>query len=378
MKNKKVMMLSIGSAVVLVAGQLLFNSSSEKQVSQLNDKPLPNDSIFISAAEPDERSAKITPRASLVKVVNSQESILSEGVKYQMADISDAYAENIRYPKYSKPLQASDWNLLNPRAFIPKAVPLNVHEGTTAEIVLSQYIVNRDDDLAVQVRIKSDTVDGLSPRSISVYISGDSQRDDAVSLTSLSSSEGVLTYSGEINSSSFNTLENSEVLIFADIVFDTEERAKVSAAFKLVGTDAKLTHLSDAYVEDVHLIIPAHFDITVPGYYRVQANLFDEASQQPISHLNAAFLLTKRENTGLLKVHASTLRSKGSAGPYNLKNFNITRGPAKPGDKTGYGSSEETSFKIEGFDLSSYSYDAYEDPKNQKRLEFLQKMAGIQ
>jgi len=141
---------------------------------------------------------------------------------------------------------------------------------------------------------------------------------------------------------------------------------------------ATLTHLNSSYVEGAHLVIPAHFDVSVPGYYRVQANLFDEKSQQPISHINTAFLLTKRQNSGMLKVHASTLRSKGFSGPYSLTHFDITRGPSKPGDKTGYGSSEEKSFKIEGFDLNSYSHEAYDDPKNRQRLEFLQKMAGVQ
>jgi len=39
----------------------------------------------------------------------------------------------------------------------------------------------------------------------------------------------------------------------------------------------------------------------------VEANLFDEESQAPISHLNSAFLLTARENSGLLKIHASVI-----------------------------------------------------------------------
>jgi hypothetical protein len=61
-----------------------------------------------------------------------------------------------------------------------------------------------------------------------------------------------------------------------------------------------------------------------------------------------------------------------------LKDFDITRGPAHPGDKTGYGSSSSEEFSVQGFDLNSYSHEPYHDPKNQQRLEFLQKMAGIQ
>jgi len=165
--------------------------------------------------------------------------------------------------------------------------------------------------------------------------------------------------------------------VHAEIDFNGNSPAKISAVFKLAGTDATLTNLDEAYIDGAHLIIPAQFDVAVPGYYRIQANLYDSASQQPISHLNSAFLLTKRENSGLLKVHAVTLRSQGSPGPYQLRDINVTRGPEKPGDKTGYGFSKQSSYEVNGFDLSHYSDEEFVDPKNQQRLEFLQKMAGL-
>ena len=79
-----------------------------------------------------------------------------------------------------------------------------------------------------------------------------------------------------------------------------------------------------------------------------------------------------------MKVHASTLRRTGNPGPYLLTGFDITRSPAKPGDRTGYGSSDLSSVHVQGFSLNSYSNEEYEDPKNRQRLEFLQRMAEVQ
>lgn len=301
----------------------------------------------------------------------------TEGVRLQMVDVSEAYQENIRYPKYSKPLHKNDWNLLNPRAFIPTSTTLDFNEGLSAAIVLSKYIVSRDDHLNVSVHVTGEALNSLRPEYVSVYLSNKGQHSKAISLNSVVAAEGQLTYSGIVDKSVFSEIKNTEVMLIAELSFNNDEQAKVSAVFKLMGNEATLTTINDSYVEGSHLIVPASFDVLNPGYYRFEANLFDQTSKEPISHLNSSFLLTKSENTGLLKIHASTLRSKGYAGPYTLTDFNITRRPEKPGDTTGYGRSKEDSYTVKGFDLSFYSQEEYVDPKNQQRLEFLQKMAGI-
>jgi hypothetical protein len=59
-----------------------------------------------------------------------------------------------------------------------------------------------------------------------------------------------------------------------------------------------------------------------------------------------------------------------------LTDINITRSPTSPGDRTGYGSAEKNFYLVDGFDLSYYSEEKYVNPENERRLEFLQKMAG--
>jgi len=296
-----------------------------------------------------------------------------EAVKMQMVDVSNAYKENIRYPTYSKPLHENDWAQLNPRPFIAKEIPMGFDESISASIVLDHYIVNLGEDLPVSVKVTGDA----KVSEILVFLQNDTDKKNAISLSKTTSDKTSVVYSGIIPSSTLADYQESEILILSDISFLNSETAKVSAVFKLVGTDATLLKLGASYVEEANLVIPAEFDVLVSGYYRVEANLFDQTTGQPISHLNSAFLLTRRENSGLIKVHSSTLRSKGSQGPYLMTDFNITRGPAKPSDKTGYGVSKEDSYEVKGFDLSFYNEEAYVDPQNQRRLEFLQKMAGV-
>ena len=376
MKVNKFVWISVPALGLAAAYNFFLGASTPTEVvQQVNIKTEPL-TISPTIATPNKPPHLI--KAQPTTENNDLDGWVSQAVKLQMVEVSEAYAENIRYPKYSKPLHDTDWNLLNPRPFIPKLTPLDFNDDLSAGIVLPQYIVSRDENLPVNVEVKGAQISEVQPQHVSVYLSDHSETENRIDLTSASYSDGVFTYSGVLDKEMFSTLDNRESMIFSKITFDNNEQAIVSAVFKLVGTDATMTHLDDSYVDGAHLIIPANFDISKQGYYRVEANLFDKNSQKPISHLNSSFLLSNKENKGLLKVHASTLRSKGYAGPYQLTDFNITRGPSKPGDKTGYGTSKEDTFNVEGFDLNAYSHEEYEDPKNKQRLEFLQKMAGIQ
>lgn len=265
--------------------------------------------------------------------------------------------------------------MLHPRAFIPRVTPLAVNPRISAGIILDQYIVSRDQNLPVKVIIKGQD-EYFYSTAVNLSLSDKGNSRSLISLYEYDSSRGVSTYTGTVPAAILSDVESSEVALNAEILFANNEHENVTAVVKLFGNEATLTHLGKSYVDGADLIIPAYFDVKHPGNYRIQANLFDESSEEPVSHLNIVFPLTSQNNSGLLKVHASTLRSKDNPGPYLLKDFNITKNPAKPGDKTGYGSSKSNSFTVQGFPLNNYSHEEYEDPKNKQRLEFLQKIAG--
>lgn len=303
---------------------------------------------------------------------------MTQAVKEQMADIADAYETNIRFPIYSKPLSKNDWTLLNPRPFVERKVSLDINEKLSASIVLPHYIVHKDDDLPLEVHVSGLNSTTVSVDAVEAYLAHRGSAQHTVKLSYQSEQDGALVFGGVIPATALETQESIETHAFADITFSDSQKAKVSAVFKLVGTDATLTGLEASYVDGEHLVIPAKFDVNVDGYYRVQANLFDKQSNNPISHINASFVLNGNDNQGLLKVHAVTLRAQGYAGPYILRDINVTRGPAKPGDRTGYGVASAEQYDVAGYDLSIYDDTEYVDPKSQRRLDFLKRLAGAQ
>lgn len=372
--SKKWLFASSVAAVIAVGFWLNHEDPATAMVHSIAPKNVIADSSPIPIKTPSQGPFVIDAHSA----PETEEVWMTQAVKEQMADIADAYATNIRFPIYSKPLSKNDWALLNPRPFVQKKVSLDINEQLSASIVLPHYIVHQDQDLPVEVHVTGLGSVNVDVDSIQAYLPDGASSQNAVRLSYQSESDGSLVYGGVIPAEALETQKSLETHVLADISFSDNQQAKVSAVFKLVGTDATLTGLDASYVDGEHLIIPAKFDVNIDGYYRVQANLFDKQSNNPISHINASFVLNGNENQGLLKVHAVTLRAQGYAGPYVLRDINITRGPARPGDRTGYGTASIEQYDVEGYDLSIYDDTEYVDPKSQRRLDFLKRLAGAQ
>ena len=331
------------------------------------------------SAQTDVRQEKtapeISPTVSFSKNPEKDEIEIPEGVRFQMADIAEAYRDNMRYPKYSKPLRENDWALLNPRAFIPRETPLNNKEGLSAAMILARHILNRMDDLPVDVIIKGQD-DAFYANAVDISLSSRGEIKPLMSLDEKNWDENTSIYTGIIPAASLKGAGPGDVTLIAEISFGNGEEAKISTVVNLYENTATLTHLDEAYVDGADLVIPAHLEVKQSGHYRIRANLFDESTGQPVSHLNSVFKLNEASNTCPVKVHASALRNSNAPGPYFLTDINITKSPSTPGDKTGYGSSSSDFFIVQGFDLNSYSDEEYENPQNKQRLEFLQRLAS--
>ncbi len=370
MPPRKFVLYALPALALLVVVVSLLMRSPQPEV-RINETASPAK----DAAEPSKIITRQgTPVAKAVPEPEKDEIEIPEGMRYQMADIAEAYRKNMQYPKYSKPLNENDWNLLNPRAFIPRETPLK--NGMSASMVLDRYIVNRGADLPVKVIIRGGQEDGNFAVGVDLSLSDKGETRPLISLTESDGDENTSIYTGTIPAGMLKEAGPGEVALIAGISFANGDQASTSAAVKVYENTATLTRLGEPYVDGADLVIPAYLDVEKPGRYRFRANLFDESGGQPISHLNSVFTLTREDNEGLVRVHAATLRAKGSPGPYLLKDINITMPPPGPGDTTGYASSTAESFIIRGCDLDRYSDEPYENPQNNQRLEFLQKMAA--
>jgi hypothetical protein len=291
----------------------------------------------------------------------------------QLKDIADAYRHNSRFPSYSRPLAASDWDLLNPRAFVPRETPLAGYPDVAASIEVDRYVVDVNRPLSVRVRVSSPTrvVSAASLSLLSARGPGGS-----VALAEQAAVSGGQVFSGVVPASLLLSLGEGDVALLAALSVMGDEPVTVSAQLKLYLPDARLTYLGAPYVDGANLVIPAHFEVTTRGYYRVRANLFEQEGERPVAHINAAFMLDPPQATGLLRVHAETLRAMQAPGPYLLTDIDITRSPARPGDSTGYGSSAQPSWPVPGFNLGSYSDEPYVDESVRQRQEFLDRLSG--
>lgn len=371
-------MLIVVLLALLIAGGWWLNASTPPQART----PL----AFSSAEAPGG-----APRASLAAAEQGQPSAApasaatptpEQVMQAQLGDIAAAYQTSMRYPSYSPPLRDSDWNLLNPRAFVPRETPLEGGDGLTASIQLERYIVDREQDLPVTVALfaPDDSASRAlaSLQRVALGLRRGEQQAGPLRLAEQDSQPDARLFTGLVPAAMLQTLDPGELVLHAELRFAARPTLTASAVIKSYQPTAQLTRLGDAYVDDVHLVIPAHFEVEQPGLYRLQANLFDAASGAPVSHLNHSFMLTADNPVGLLKVHAVTLRDQSAPGPYLLKDINLMRPPPRPGQPTTYGSVSEDTFPVQGFSLDSYSDAPFADPLAEQRLEFLQRISGEQ
>lgn len=296
-------------------------------------------------------------------------------MRQQVADIARAYAENARYPSYATPLSGNDWAQLNPRAFVPRSAPLKAPPGVSAAIVLDRYIVDRDRELPLRVVLSTSGSTGIPDvNAVRVLLRRQGQSSAPVTLANVATSA----FSGVLPVSALRAVSAGEIVVVAEIDFTGGERAVVMAMAKSYDNAARLLGLGDARIEGANLVIPARFDVATAGFYRVQANLFTANGNVPVSHLNAEFPLAAGPVTAEMKVHAVTLRAAGEAGPYVLRDIDITRLPDQPGQPTGYGSAAADMFAVRGFPLASYTNEPWEDPEARQRTEFLRKLGQTQ
>lgn len=302
-----------------------------------------------------------------------------QAMRQQLAEVAAAYRDGTRYPDYSRPLRDSDWQFLNPRAFVPRTAPLAGLPGINVTLEVDHYVVDTADNLPVRLVAVAlgDESRGTLSRLAGVRISlaQGGQRAGPVVLADAGFLSGARVFAGVIAAETLQALNVGEVVLQAELAMSSGESSMVTAMIRTYRSTAELVYLGDAYVEGAHLVIPAHFDVHEPGFYRIQANLYDAAHGQPVSHLNASVMLSAETDVGLLRVHAAVLRDQSSAGPYVLRDISVERPPARPGDQTGYGSASAAAFAVAGFALDQYSDEPYVDPQAQQRLEFLERLS---
>jgi|TARA_R110000851_G_scaffold49095_1_gene118190 hypothetical protein len=121
------------------------------------------------------------------------------------------------------------------------------------------------------------------------------------------------------------------------------------------------------------LIIPVHFDAKDPGFYALSAQLYHNG--RALAQLQAEKRLDGTTDTLELKAHGSVLAHREISGNLELRNLQIRRLPASPGDRTDYGYGPDDGYSFSPPDLDGLTDSPAGDPESEQRAALLQRLA---
>ncbi|KKO50254.1 hypothetical protein VT06_02035 [Arsukibacterium sp. MJ3] len=327
--------------------------------------PAPLAQVVPVAAKPA-TPAKLKPLAAPTITVTER---LPEPVSRSFKLIASAYAAELEYPAYARPLYADDNHLLNPNHYIVQSVPLT--GGASAAIVLDKYRFSYPEPVTVSLQVS-----GLQVNDVSVQLHSEQNNQ-------LLGSETMLSVALQSDATQ-NAGQHWQAELNPEV--DWDGPLQVSVSFSSNGKQqtlktgivysypvATITGVGASRGAGSDMLIPVHIDVKKAGYYRLRANLFT-AARQPLAHLSVTEKLAEGEGKLMLRAYKGVLRQQ--EGPFILSSFILEKRSAVPGELTRYGDSEQSEYLLEYFSLSQLTDEPWQaSAEEQQRLQFLQQMA---
>jgi hypothetical protein len=346
---KPIVALSLGLSALLAGLWLLSDTQTASETREI-DTP-------VVIAEPKQQPKPEIKAAEPAQIHVSEK--VPEPITESFKLLASAYASELSFPSYSRPLTADDSALLSPNQYIVQNVPLE--GGASAAIVLDKYRFSYPEPVGVTLQ-----VDGITVTDVIVQLNVEQdQLQLALEPMQADSGNWTATIAAEPE---WNAA--LEVVVSFDANGKTQS---LKAGIVYSHPVATLTGVGESSGAGSDMKIPLLIDVEQAGYYRLRANLYT-AERQPLAILTATDKLAAGSEKLLLKVHKSVL--KGYAGPFILGSFVLERRPAIPGEPTLYGDSEKSEYPLEQFALSQLSDEPWQpDEDEQQRLKFLQQMA---
>ncbi|MDX1452898.1 MAG: hypothetical protein R3183_10090 [Oleiphilaceae bacterium] len=302
-------------------------------------------------------------------------------VKYRFQQVAAQFAEDIKYPNFSKPIRnEEELAKYLPNRSISSSMAINLDDATAAplenspqiSLQASKYRYYQGEPLLAEAEIT-----GLSEGDfvgLSAYVLA--ERKVIANALEITRAESERAPNSQHFTISFDDLShlasghNGDMRIVAEFTVGGQPFA-ISAPVQYPNTIATLEQVGLAKVDAEYLVIPVHISTTSPGLHSVKANLYDAESGVPIAHLNGRNRITSSTGVIHLKAHIVTLKKMGYEGPYELKDIALSRGPSAPRNITERGMVPRDSYAVAGFPFSQYEDIPYVDERAQARLDFL-------
>lgn len=284
-------------------------------------------------------------------------------VGFMLASAARQYTQNIRYPEYSIPLSEEQAKAYTGNRFEPIELPLEGDGRFT--VTLEKYRFVQDEDILVVATINGSSV--VSDRLDVTLESTEVRRQHASS--SLMNDSGDDYYEGVIQADA----EPGEYRLIVEASIDGKP-VRHASTLTIEPDLGEFDGLGSPRVTNNDLVIPVHFDANEPGFYALAAQLYHNG--QALAQLQAEKRLDGTTDTLELKAHGSVLANREITGQLELRNLQIRRLPAKPGDRTDYGFGPDEGYSFSPPDLDGLTDSPASDPESEQRAALLQKLAA--
>ncbi|MDK8464220.1 hypothetical protein [Marinobacter sp. SS13-12] len=283
-------------------------------------------------------------------------------VGFMLASAANQYTQNIRYPEYSIPLSEDQAQAYRGNRFEPVELPLEGDGRFT--VTLEKYRFVQDEDILVVATITGSSV--VSDRLEVTLESTESRQQHASS--SLQNDSGDSYYEGVISADA----EPGEYRLIVEASVDGKP-VRHASTLTIEPDLGEFDGLGSPRVSNNDLVIPVHFDANEPGFYALAAQLYHNG--RAVAQLQAEKRLDGTTDTLELKAHGSVLANREITGQLELRNLQIRRLPARPGDRTDYGFGPDEGYSFTPPDLDGLTDSPASDPESEQRAALLQKLA---
>ncbi|GGW59112.1 hypothetical protein [Alishewanella tabrizica] len=323
-----------------------------------NTPPIPTGNALPQVAPTSQAAQPEVSGAAAPAQLNITENIEAPMAE-QFAQIAQAYAEELRYPPYSRPLSAADHHLLTPNEYAVQTIPLE--GGASAAIVLTQYRFIYPDEIPTALLLT-----GIQASEVVLSLFAENTGELLTEIPMEADTEGY-----QVTVAANTTWQGPLKLAIRFTANGQQQQLHTGIEYQQ--PTAKIVGVNDGFAEGSDLVIPVQLDVSKAGHYRLRANLFSEQGE-PIAHLVATTYLNTGNATLPLRAFKAVLA--GHEGPYRLNTFVLERRSGSPGELSLFGSSEQAEYPVEFYGLNQLS-DAPWQPDEQEllRLQFLNELA---
>ena len=333
---------------------------------------------------PIKQSIKEPEKTEVVKVdkpkeaVNEQkEEILTEystkaESREKLKAIAKDFAERAKYPRYSQPLDETDYSLLHPNEFVSTDRKVDGSDKMTFSMKFPKRTFLHPETVAFTVTIQSGEKEFVPQTSVQIDIingiSGSTKPVDSFSLDQSIDEETKKVFIGEY-SPSHEIKWEEEIVFRGSITMNGFPNQQLSELIEYRISVGEIVGMHQVEIEGPNLIMPIEVSTEKDGYYNVTGNLFSQETGKPIAHLNLTKKIDSNNHIIPLKLHIATIKKKGDFGPYTLKDLQLSRINDKSERNPSAGKADGMEFDIPGFPLSEYSDEEYVSKRMKNKVK---------